>query len=85
MKFVVDKRWRCDKQTIVLNIIRTVNLNLIEGTLLPFENQLTKTYGFVDSRPISLHVSVPKRGFILGDKIPIKVILHSEIYDNLLF
>lgn len=77
MKFSIDKRWLTDKQKIDLKIIKTVNLNQIPETLKPYENQLTKTYGLVDSGPISLHVSVPKRGFVLGEKIPITVCQQS--------
>lgn len=74
MKFVVDKRWFNEKQKIPLYIVRTVNLNFIAETLQPFELQLTKNYGLITSSgPISLHVSIPKRGFVLGDNIPIKV------------
>ncbi|XP_031621643.1 uncharacterized protein LOC116339750 [Contarinia nasturtii] len=73
MKFVVDKRWFNEKQKIPLHIIRSVNLNFIPDTLQPFELQLTKNYGYLTSSgPISLHVSIPKRGFVLGDKILIK-------------
>lgn len=80
MKFVVDKRWFSDKDKVKLKIIKNVNLNQIPGTLQPFENQLTKTFGIVNSGPISLHVSLPKRGFVLGEKIPITVSLLILIY-----
>ncbi|XP_055313585.1 arrestin domain-containing protein 17-like [Sitodiplosis mosellana] len=73
MKFVVDKRWWNEKQKITFKVIKNVNLSQIPATLQPFENQLTKTYGMIDSGPISLHVAIPKRGFILGEKIPITV------------
>lgn len=77
MEFTVDKPWKFDeKQTIVLNIIQTVNLNYLSGTLLPFENQLTRNIGYIGSGPISVHIFVRKCGFIHGDKIPIQV--HSQ-------
>lgn len=74
MEFTVDKPWKFDeKQTIVLNIIQTVNLNYLSGTLLPFENQLTRNIGYIGSGPISVHIFIRKCGFIHGDKIPIQV------------
>lgn len=75
MEFIVDKRWKFDeKQLIVLNIVQTVNLNYSLGTLLPFENQLTRNIGYIGTGPISLHIYVPKCGYIHGDKIPVQVI-----------
>lgn len=74
MEFVVDIPWKFDKkQTILLNIIQTVNLNYSLGTLQPFENQLTRNIGYIGTGPISLHVFVGKCGYIDGDKIPIQV------------
>lgn len=74
MEFVVDKPWKFDeKQMIVLNIIQTVNLNYALGTLQPFENQLTRNIGYIGSGPISLHIFVPKCGYVHGDKIPVQV------------
>lgn len=74
MEFVVDIPWKFDKkQTIVLNIVQTVNLNYSLGTLSPFENQLTRNIGYIGTGPISLHVFVAKCGYIHGDKIPIQV------------
>lgn len=73
MKFVIVKRWINLKQKISFKVIKNVNLNQIPASLQPFENQLTKSYGLVDAGPISLHVSIPKRGFTLGEKIPITV------------
>lgn len=74
MEFVVDKPWFNDQQKIDLVIIRSVNLNHTPGTLQSFEHQETKNYGLLESGPISLHVVVPKLGFVVGDQIPIKVI-----------
>lgn len=75
MEFVVDKPWKFDeRQTIVLNIVQTVNLNYSLGTLQSFENQLTRNIGYIGSGPISLHVFVPKCGYTHGDKIPVQVI-----------
>lgn len=74
MEFTVDKPWKFDeKQTIVLNIVQTVNLNYSMGTLQPFENQLTRNIGYIGSGPISLHIFIPKCGYIHGDKIPVQV------------
>ena len=75
MEFVVDKPWKFDeRQTIVLNIVQTVNLNYSLGTLQPFENQLTRNIGYIGSGPISLHIFVPKCGYTVNDKIPVQVI-----------
>lgn len=74
IEFVVDIPWKFDKkQTILLNIIQTVNLNYSLGTLQPFENQLTRNIGYIGTGPISLHVYVAKCGYIHGDKIPVQV------------
>lgn len=74
MEFVVDKPWKFDeKQVVVLNVIQTVDLNQFADTLKPFEKQLTKTIGFIDSGPISLHVSIPKIGYVFGELIQIQV------------
>lgn len=74
MEFVVDIPWKFDKkQTILLNIIQTVNLNYSLGTLQPFENQLTRNIGYIGTGPISVHVFVAKCGYIHGDKIPVQV------------
>lgn len=74
MEFVVDKPWKFDeKQVVVLNVIQTLDLNQYTDTLKPFEKQLTKTIGFIDSGPISLHVSIPKIGYIFGELIQIQV------------
>lgn len=79
IEFIVDKPWKFDeKQTIVLNIIQTVNLNYIPGSLQPFENQLTRTIGYIGSGPISLHVFIPKSGFVLDEMIPIQVIVSNN-------
>lgn len=79
MEFVVDKPWFNEKQKCELTIIRTVNLNYVPDTRKLFENQLTKNYGLLDAAPISLHVKVPKRGFLLGEPIPITVI-ETEVF-----
>lgn len=79
MEFVVDRKWKFDeKQTLVLNIVQTVNLNYILGTSQPFENQLTRNIGYIDSGPISLHVYVPKVGYIANEKIPVQVIVSNN-------
>lgn len=75
MEFVVDKPWKLfdDKQTVVLNVIQTLDLNKIENIMTKFEKQLTKTIGFIGSGPISLYISIPKRGYVFGDSISIEV------------
>lgn len=80
IEFVVDKPWKFDeKQVIVLNIIQTVNLNHTLSSLQPFENQLTRNIGYIGTGPISLHVFVPKCGYIHGDKIVIQVTMTIQI------
>lgn len=79
IEFILDKPWKFDeKQTIVLNIIQTVNLNFIPGSLQPFENQLTRTIGYIGSGPISLHVFIPKSGFVMDEMIPVQVIVSNN-------
>lgn len=73
MEFVVDKPWFNETRRIDLIIKRTLNLNYVPDTRKSFENQLTKNYGLLESGPISLHVLVPKNGFLLGEPIPITV------------
>lgn len=74
MEFVIDKPWKFDgKQTIVLNVLHTMDLNKIENIMLKLEKQVTKTIGIIGSGPISLYISIPKRGFILGESIPVQV------------
>lgn len=81
MEFIVDKPWKFDeKHTIVLNIVQTVNLNYSMGTLQPFENQLTRNIGYIGSGPISLHIFIPKCGYIHGDKIPVQVKYYIFVY-----
>lgn len=78
MEFVVDKPWKFDeKQTIVLNIVQTVNLNYSLSAMQPFEHQLTRNIGYIGSGPISLHIYVPRCGYIQGERIPIQV--HQSI------
>lgn len=80
MEFIVDKPWKFnEKHTIVLNIIQTVNLNYLLGTLQPFENQLTRNIGYIGTGPISLHIFVSKCGYVHGDKIPIQVSSDIEL------
>lgn len=75
IEFVVDKPWKFnEKHTVKLNIIQTVDLNSSVGTSQPFEKQLTKNVGFLESGPISLHVRVPKLGYTFQDKIQVQVI-----------
>lgn len=74
MEFVVNKSWKFDeKQTIVLNIIQAVNLNHALDILQPYEYQQTKNIG-LKPMPISLHVLMPKRGFVQGEKITVQVV-----------
>ncbi|XP_031621706.1 arrestin domain-containing protein 17-like [Contarinia nasturtii] len=83
MEFVVDKPWKFDeKQTIVLNIVQTVNLNHSLSTLRPFEHQLTRTIGYIGSGPISLHIYLQKCGYVSGERIPIQAIVtnHSKVH-----
>lgn len=73
MDFVVNKSWSFDlKQTILLNIIQTMNLNCTPNMLQPYQYQQTKSVG-IKPMPISLHVSLPKRAFSYDDTIPIQV------------
>lgn len=79
LEFIVDKPWKFDeKQTTILNIVQTVNLNYIPGSLQPFENQLTRTIGYIGSGPISLHVYIPKSGYVLEEMIPVQVIISNN-------
>lgn len=73
MEFVVDKPWFNESRRIDLIVKRTLNLNYVPDTRKSFENQLTKNYGLLESGPISLHMFVPRSGFLLGEPIPITV------------
>lgn len=74
MEFIIDKPWKFDdKHVIVLNVIRMVDLNESMDAIKAHEQQLTKNVGFIDSGPISLHVSVPKLGYVFEEIIPIQV------------
>lgn len=73
MEFVVDKPWFNDNQKIDLIIMRTVNLNHIPGTIKSFEHQEIKNYGLIESAPITLHITLPKLGYVIGEQIPLSV------------
>lgn len=80
MDFVVNKSWSFDeKQTILLNIIQTMNLNSVPNMLQPYQCQQTKNVG-IKPMPISLHVSLPKRGFSHGETIPVQVFQENRCY-----
>lgn len=79
LEFVVDKPWKFDeKQTLLLNIIQSVNLNSAFSTLQPFENQLTRNIGYINSGPISVHVYIPKTGYICGERLAVQVIVSNN-------
>lgn len=74
MEFVIDKPWKFnEKQTVPLNIIQTMDLNTLPNAMKAYEQQLTKSIGFIDSGPISLHVFIPKTGYIIDEIIPVQV------------
>lgn len=80
MEFVLDKPWKFnEKHTIALNIIQTMDLNSSPDASKAFEQQLTKSIGFIDSGPISLHVVLPKTGYAFDEVIPVQV-----YFENLL-
>lgn len=90
---IVSKAWSFDeKQTIALNIIQTVNLNCVPAMLQSYQYQQTRNIGGLKPLPLSLHVSLPKRGFIFGDTIPVQVytsgakfVIFHELYKICLF
>lgn len=74
MEFVIDKPWKFnEKQVIALNVIQTLDLNNVPDAMKAFEQQLTKSIGFIDSGPISLHVFIPKMGYVFDEIIPVQV------------
>lgn len=74
MEFVIDKPWKFnEKHSIALNIIQTMDLNNSPDAMKAFEQQLTKSIGFIDSGPISLHVFIPKMGYVFEEIIPVQV------------
>lgn len=79
LEFVLDKPWKFDeKQTLLLNIIQSVNLNLAFSTLQPFQKQLTRNIGYINSGPISVHAYIPKTGYICGEKLAVQVIVSNN-------
>lgn len=79
LEFVIDKAWKFDeKQSLFLNIIQSVNLNSAFNTLQPFENQLTRNIGYINSGPISVHVYIPKTGYICGERLAVQVIVSNN-------
>lgn len=79
LEFVVDKPWKFDeKQTISLKIIQNVNLNSAFSTLQPFENQLTRNIGYINCGPLSVHVYIPKTGYICGERLAVQVIVSNN-------
>lgn len=86
MEFVIDKPWKFnEKHTIALNIIQTMDLNSLPDAMKAFEQQLTKSIGFIDSGPISLHIFIPKTGFIFDEIIPVQVYLLKIFFFKDLF
>lgn len=72
---IINRPWKFDeKYEIPLNIRCSYDLNLNPPLAQTNQRQITRNIGFFGGGPISLHVSTPRSGCLIGGRLPLQVI-----------
>ncbi|KAJ8672951.1 hypothetical protein QAD02_004212 [Eretmocerus hayati] len=80
-KAVIDRPWKFDQESkVAFTVVSNFDLNLHQNALLPLNLEANKNFGCLccASPPLSVNISLPVRGYVPGQTIPIRVNVENE-------
>ncbi|XP_015601478.1 arrestin domain-containing protein 17 [Cephus cinctus] len=84
VKAILDRPWKFDQETkVAFTVVSSFDLNQEPKASEPIQEEMSKTFCCLccGSQPLTVKVSIPIRGYVPGQRIPIRVNLenHSNV------